>query len=66
MFSRGTFLRYLYEVDLTHKEVAEIYHRLASQTQDPVAHERIAKLAEEVDQETDLVSQIRQALTAGG
>jgi hypothetical protein len=62
MFSKGTFLRYLFEISSTQKRMTELYTSLMSQTADPAVRDVIAESLEQVKGETSIVGDIRAAV----
>jgi hypothetical protein len=62
MFSKGTFNRYLFEIDSTHKKMLDLYQRLAGQLQDPEIRKSTSECADQVEAEQQVVSGIRAAL----
>lgn len=62
MFSKGTYNRYLFEIDSTHKRMTEIYERLAGRLQDPATRKTISEFAAQIAEEQKTVAEIRAAL----
>ncbi|HSW45175.1 MAG TPA: hypothetical protein VLM89_06350 [Phycisphaerae bacterium] len=59
MFSKGTYNRYLFEVDSAQKRMVDIYHRLEGRLQDPALRKVMSDLAEQVQAEQQTVGDLR-------
>ncbi len=64
MFSKGTYNRYLFEIDSTHKRMIETYERLSGRLQDPNLRKVVGELVAEIQAEQESVTEIRGALQA--
>ena len=62
MFSKGTFLRYLFDISSTQKRMTELYTALAEKATDPATRGLIAEFLEQLKGEAGVVSDIRSAL----
>ncbi len=62
MFSKGTYNRYLFEIDSTHKRMIESYQRLAGRLQDPAVRRTVSEFADQVEAEQKAVAEIRDVL----
>jgi len=66
MFSKGTYNRYLFEVDVTHRKMQEVYRQLASRLQDPAMRKVFGDFANDIEAEQKVVEDLRgivQSLT---
>ncbi len=62
MFSKGTFNRYLFEIESSQQRMAELYSRLADGVSDPVVRVPINEFLIQLMAETRTVSEIRTLL----
>ncbi len=62
MFSKGTYNRYLFEIDSTHKRMIETYERLSGRLQDPNLRKAVDQLVAEIQAEQKSVAEIRSVL----
>lgn len=62
MFSKGTYNRYLFEIDSSHKRMMEIYQRLADQLRDPAIRQAVSDFAEQIAEEQKIAARIRMTL----
>jgi hypothetical protein len=59
MFSKGTYNRYLFEVDETHRKMLDVYRRLESQIQDPAIRKVFGDFANDIEAEQRTVGDLR-------
>ena len=62
MFSKGTFQRYLFEIDSRQQKMLDLYTQLAAQTSEPTVCDVIAGFVNQLQGEQKLVGDIRAAL----
>lgn len=62
MFSKGTFSRYLFEIDSTHKKMLDLYQRLAGQLQDPGIRKLTTEFAGQIEAEQQIISGLRATM----
>ena len=62
MFSKGTYNRYLFEIESTHKRMVEIYQRLAGSMQDPAIRKIVSEFADQIAEEQKTVAEVRTAI----
>jgi hypothetical protein len=62
MFSKGTYNRYLFEIDSSHKRMAEVYERLSGRLQDPAARKLVSDFVAQITEEQKTVAEIRTVL----
>lgn len=66
MFSKGTYNRYLFEVDETRRKMLEAYRQLASRLQDPAMRKVFGDFANDIELEQRTIGDLRgivQSLT---
>lgn len=66
MFSKGTFQRYLFEIETRQQKMLEFYSKLASDTQEPSVHNVIAEFVDQLQGEKKVASDIQAALSREG
>jgi len=64
MFSSGTFHRYLMEIESTQKRMRELYQQLLEQTSDESVHKTVAAFMTQLEDEQEMIRNIRQMLPA--
>ena len=62
MFSKGTFQRYLFEIDSKQQKMIDLYTQLAEQTSEPAVHDVIAGFVDQLQGEKKNVGDIRATL----
>jgi hypothetical protein len=66
MFSKGTYNRYLFEVDETRRKMLKAYRHLAGQLQDPAMRKVFGDFANDIESEQRTIGGLRgivQSLT---
>ena len=62
MFSKGTFQRYLFEIESRQQKMLDLYTQLAAQTHEPGIHDVIAGFVDQLQGEKKAVGDIQAAL----
>jgi len=62
MFSKGTFQRYLFEIDSRQQKMLDLYTKLAAQTTEPAVRDVIAGFVDGLQGERKIVGDIRATL----
>lgn len=62
MFSKGTFQRYLFEVDRERANKETLYGHIASRTADPQIQEMLSGFLSQLTDEAQVVNEIREML----
>ena len=62
MFSKGTFQRYLFEIDSIQQRMLDLYTQLATQTTEPAVRDVIAGFVDKLQGEKKIVSDIQATL----
>jgi len=62
MFSTGTFLRYMFEIDSTHKKMQALYQQIAEQASDETIRKEAEDFASQVQADQQTVQQIRDLM----
>jgi len=66
MFSKGTFQRYLFEIESRQQKMLDVYTRLAAETSDPDIHDAIAGFIDQLQVEQKTVGGIQASLAREG
>lgn len=59
MFSKGTYNRYLFEIDHTHRKMLDVYRRLENQIQDPQIRKVFGDFAKDIEAEQKILEDLR-------
>jgi RNA polymerase-interacting CarD/CdnL/TRCF family regulator len=62
VFSKGTFKRYLHEIEATQARLEELYHKAAEQDFAPDEQRMARQAIEEIEREMEAVHTIQKAL----
>ena len=62
MFSKGTYNRYLFEIESTHKRMVAIYQHLADGVQDPAIRKVVSEFADQIAEEQKTVAEVRTVI----
>jgi len=66
MFSKGTFQRYLFEIETRQQKMLDLYTQLVDQTSEPSVHDVIAGFVDQLQGEKKVASDIQAALAREG
>ncbi len=64
MFSKGTYNRYLFEIDSTHRKMREKYNQLSGNVQDPEVRKVVDDFVRQIDAEQAILEEIRTMVVA--
>lgn len=66
MFSKGTFQRYLFEIETRQQKMLDLYTQLAAQTSESGIHDVIAGFVDQLQGEKKIVGEVQASLAREG